>query len=86
DTDAAPIHASGHPAQDELRIMYDWIKPRISIPVHGEDQHLRAHAKFAKSLGISAQIAGKNGDLITLAPAIGTRRGAAEFGRIEIKR
>lgn len=86
DTDEAPIHASGHPAQDELRIMYDWIKPQVSIPVHGEQQHLRAHAKFAKSLGIPMQIAGSNGDLITLAPTPGTRRQAAEFGRIEIKR
>ncbi|MFT6519178.1 MAG: ribonuclease J [Candidatus Azotimanducaceae bacterium] len=86
DTDAAPIHASGHPAQDELRIMYGWIKPHVSIPVHGEPQHLRAHAGFAKSLGITSQIAGKNGDLITLAPSVGTRRGAAEFGRVEIKR
>jgi ribonuclease J len=85
DTDGAPIHASGHPAQDELRIMYGWIKPHVSIPVHGEQQHLRAHAGFAKSLGITSQIAGKNGDLITLAPSIGTRRGAAEFGRVEIK-
>jgi ribonuclease J len=86
DNDAAPIHASGHPAQDELRIMYGWIKPQISIPVHGEQQHLRAHAGFAKSLGITSQIAGKNGDLITLAPSVGTRRRAAEFGRVEIKR
>jgi ribonuclease J len=69
-----------------LRIMYDWIKPQVSIPVHGEDQHLRAHAGFAKSLGVPAQIAGNNGDLITLAPNVGTRRRAAEFGRIEIKR
>ena len=86
DTDTTPIHASGHPAQDELRVMYDWIKPHVSIPVHGENQHLRAHAGFAKSLGIPAQIAGSNGDLITLAPNLGTRRKAAEFGRVEIKR
>jgi ribonuclease J len=86
DAEAAPIHASGHPAQDELRVMYGWIKPRVSIPVHGEAQHLRAHAGFAKSLGIPSQIAGSNGDLIMLAPGVGTRRQAAEFGRIEIKR
>jgi ribonuclease J len=66
--------------------MYGWINPRVSIPVHGEAQHLRAHAGFAKSLGIPSQIAGKNGDLIMLAPGVGTRRLAAEFGRIEIKR
>jgi ribonuclease J len=86
DTDAAPIHASGHPAQDELRTMYGWIKPRVSIPVHGEGQHLRAHAGFAKSIGIASQIPGKNGDLIMLAPSVGIRRRAAEFGRVEIKR
>ncbi len=37
------IHVSGHPGRDEMRDMYDWIKPKISIPVHGEHQtHERA--------------------------------------------
>lgn len=81
-----PIHASGHPAQDELKEMYDWIRPTVSIPVHGEAQHLRAHARLAKALGVPCQLPGKNGDLITLAPQIGVRRKAAEYGRIEIRR
>ncbi|MCX2980812.1 ribonuclease J [Halieaceae bacterium IMCC14734] len=86
DEHSLPIHASGHPAQDELRIMYEWIRPQLSIPVHGEAQHLRAHAGFAKSIGVPSQVRGMNGDLITLAPQISARRGAAEFGRVEIKR
>lgn len=86
DSDAAPIHASGHPAQDELKTMYGWIKPQIAIPVHGEQIHLRAHAGFAKSLGVSSQLPGSNGDLITLAPRIGIKRNAAPFGRVEIRR
>ncbi|HAU17404.1 MAG TPA: MBL fold metallo-hydrolase, partial [Marinobacter adhaerens] len=35
-----PIHASGHPAQEELELMYKWVKPAIAIPVHGEAEHM----------------------------------------------
>jgi len=61
-----PIHVSGHPCQDELKDMYDWAKPHIAIPVHGERRHLLEHAKFAKSWGIKHQIAPHNGELIKI--------------------
>ena len=62
------IHVSGHPCRDELRMMYDWARPEISIPVHGEPRHLEEHAKFAKQLGVKTAIAPRNGDMIRLAP------------------
>ncbi len=62
------IHVSGHPCRDELRKMYEWARPRIAIPVHGEARHLEEHADFAKELGAVHAIAPRNGDLIRLAP------------------
>lgn len=61
-------HVSGHPNRDELRKMYEWVRPRYSIPVHGEARHLEEHAEFAVSLGVEGAIAPRNGDLIRLAP------------------
>ena len=81
-----PMHASGHPAQEELKDMYRWIQPKIAIPVHGEPEHLEAHAALAKAEGVPMQLKGRNGDLFLLAPQPGMRRGAAPTGRIEIQR
>lgn len=62
------IHVSGHPARDELKQMYQWARPHIAIPVHGEKRHIREHVKLAQSLQVPETIAPKNGDLIRLAP------------------
>jgi len=78
----APIHASGHPAQDELADMYQWVKPEIAIPVHGEPQHMQANAELAQAQGVPAQMTGLNGDLFMLSPQRGIRRGAARVGRL----
>lgn len=63
-----PIHVSGHPCRDELRQMYQWIRPDISIPVHGERRHLIEHAKYAKSLQVGQAVTPKNGDMVRIAP------------------
>jgi len=62
------IHVSGHPNRDELKKMYEWVRPKYAIPVHGEARHLEAHADFALTLGVKDSIAPRNGDLIRLAP------------------
>ncbi len=62
------IHVSGHPGQKELKDMYDWIRPEISVPVHGEIRHMTHHAKFAKSIGIKQAIVPHNGSMIRLSP------------------
>ena len=64
----APVHVSGHPGRPELAAMYDWIKPEIIVPVHGEMRHMMEHARFARSRGIPHGIVQKNGDLVRLAP------------------
>lgn len=63
---ARPIHATGHPCADELSQMYEWVKPRIAIPVHGEDAHMRSNAKIAKAAGVPVQLVGRNGDIFDL--------------------
>ncbi len=77
-----PIHASGHPARDELRAMYDCVRPEVLIPVHGEPQHLEAQAALGREHGIPKGLQGRNGDLFTLYPYPGIRRGAVPVGRI----
>ncbi|HEX8902625.1 ribonuclease J [Vitreimonas sp.] len=62
------VHVSGHPARDELRQMYQWARPRIAVPVHGEKRHIREHVKLAQEMQVPEQIAPRNGDLIRLAP------------------
>ncbi len=63
-----PIHVSGHPCRDELRRMYQWVRPRIAVPVHGERRHTLEHATYAKSLQVSEAVSPKNGQMVRLAP------------------
>ncbi|MGP1276175.1 MAG: ribonuclease J, partial [Caulobacterales bacterium] len=60
------VHVSGHPCRDELRQMYEWARPKVAIPVHGEARHLIEHAAYAKSLGVPASLVPKNGSLIAI--------------------
>lgn len=64
----SPIHVSGHPARDELRQMYQWARPQIAVPVHGERRHLIEHAKLARELQTPHAIPARNGEMILLAP------------------
>ena len=66
--DDALVHASGHPRQDELRLMYEWLKPKALVPMHGEARHLRAHATFARHCGIGQALIPKDGTIMRLAP------------------
>jgi ribonuclease J len=60
------VHVSGHPASEELRQMYDWIRPKIAVPVHGEGPHLRAHADIARESGVAHTPIISNGDVLRL--------------------
>jgi ribonuclease J len=59
----APIHASGHGWQEELKLMLNLTKPRYVMPVHGDHQRLRLHAGLAHSVGIDPEnvFQGSNG-------------------------
>jgi len=62
------IHVSGHPCRDELKQMYAWARPQISVPTHGMRRHLMEHANLARDLGIKEQVTPRNGDMVRLAP------------------
>jgi ribonuclease J len=62
------VHVSGHPGRPELAAMYEWIRPEILVPVHGEMRHMAEQARFGASKGIPKTIVQKNGDVVRLAP------------------
>ena len=62
------IHVSGHPCRDELKRMYQWARPAIAIPTHGERRHLLEHAALARDLQVGQALAPRNGDMVRLAP------------------
>jgi ribonuclease J len=59
----APIHASGHGWQEELKLMLNLTKPRYVLPVHGDYKRLRLHAELAEAVGIEGEriFQGRNG-------------------------
>lgn len=67
DSDAL-VHVSGHPRRNELRRMYEWTRPQVLVPVHGEAAHLVAHGALGASAGIPEVAQVRNGDMIRLAP------------------
>ena len=62
------VHVSGHPNRDDLKDMYEWIKPRAIIPVHGEQRHMLEHISFAKEMNVPYPIKVENGDIVRLYP------------------
>ena len=78
----AHIHVSGHPGRPELARMYDWIRPELLVPVHGEMRHLKEHARYGLSQGIPQALVQTDGDIIRLAPGTPERIGHAAVGRL----
>lgn len=68
--DDALVHVSGHPRRSELRRMYDWVKPQVAVPVHGEAAHLVAHGELARECGVGIVPRVRNGDILRLAPGV----------------
>ena len=62
------VHVSGHPRLAEMEEMYRWVRPQVSVPVHGEPLHLFEHAALAHRLGVAEVVTCRNGDMLRLAP------------------
>ena len=62
--------------------MYQLVRPRIAVPVHGERRHLEAHARLAEECQVPRAIAAENGRMIRLAPGPAEIVGEVEFGRL----
>jgi ribonuclease J len=81
DSDAL-VHVSGHPRRNELRRMYEWLKPKIAVPVHGEAAHLVAHAELAKAAGVADVPRVRDGDMVRLSPGKAEVVDQVPFGRV----
>jgi ribonuclease J len=62
------VHVSGHPNQEDLKDMYNWVKPKSIIPVHGEHRHMMEHINFAKEMQIPYPVQVENGDIVQIHP------------------
>jgi ribonuclease J len=76
------VHVSGHPARAELVRMYQMVRPRVAIPVHGEARHLAAHADLALDCQVSEAMVIENGDVVRIDTRGATIAGKAPSGRI----
>ena len=76
------VHVSGHPGRDELRRMYEWVRPNAAVPVHGELHHLRAHARLARDCGIGTVAEIEDGVLLRIAKDRVERLGEIRVGRL----
>ncbi|MBO6490896.1 MAG: ribonuclease J [Pelagibacteraceae bacterium] len=62
------VHVSGHPNQEDLKDMYNWVKPKSIIPVHGEHRHMMEHINFAKEMQVPYAVQIENGDIVQIYP------------------
>ena len=62
------VHVSGHPNREDLKDMYNWVKPKAVIPVHGEHRHMIEHINFAKEMQVPYPVQVENGDIVKLYP------------------
>jgi ribonuclease J len=64
------VHVSGHPSKAELKLMYELVRPKTAIPVHGELMHIHEHVRVAKSCGVKNTVQITNGDVLRIAPGV----------------
>jgi len=78
------VHVSGHPNRDDLKEMYEWIKPQCVIPVHGEHRHMIEHIKFAKEMSVPNPVQVENGDIVKIHPGKPQVYDKAPSGRLYV--
>ncbi|MFN0263506.1 ribonuclease J [Tepidamorphus sp. 3E244] len=81
DDRAGLVHVSGHPRRGELVQLFDWLKPEVMVPAHGEAMHMAANAELARASGIKKVVSGFNGDMIRLAPGPAEKIDEVRAGR-----
>ena len=81
---AMPLHVSGHACQEELKIIHGLVKPKFFIPVHGEQRHLKIHAKLAREMGMAPNhiIISDIGRVIELTPKTCKLGGTVTAGKV----
>lgn len=78
------IHVSGHPSQEELKLMLNLTRPRFFIPIHGEYRMLIKHAELARDLGIKPEniFVAENGQIVEFSKKGGRFAGRVTAGRV----
>ncbi len=79
-----PLHVSGHACQEELKIIHALVQPKFFIPVHGEQRHLKTHAKLARDMGMDPRriLISEIGRVIELTPNSAKLNGTVPAGRV----
>ena len=80
------VHVSGHAYQEELKLMLSLVKPKYFIPVHGEQKHLRHHARLAETVGVPAEniVIADNGYEISVSDRNITVSGTVASGKVYV--
>ncbi len=79
------VHVSGHPSQEELKMMINLTRPRFFVPVHGEYRHLIKHAKLAiESMGMPRKnvFVAENGQVLEFSRNSGRINGRVTAGKV----
>ncbi|WP_066635341.1 ribonuclease J [Desulfolucanica intricata] len=78
------IHASGHPSQEELKLMFNLTRPKFFVPVHGEYRMLVKHAELARGMGIPSDriFVAENGQILEFTRKQGRVAGRVTAGKI----
>jgi ribonuclease J len=78
------IHASGHPSQEELKLMINLIRPKFFVPVHGEYRMLIKHAELARDMGIPSDriFVAENGQVLDFTRKSGRVAGRVTAGKV----
>ena len=81
---AGELHVSGHACQAELKIIHALVKPKFFIPVHGEQRHLKTHAKLAQEMGMHPNniVISDIGKVIELTPNSAKLNGTVPAGKV----
>ncbi len=80
----APVHVSGHAAQEELKLVLNLVRPRHFVPVHGEYRHLVRHLRLATEVGVPPERCHllEDGDVLELDAAGARRAERVTAGRV----
>ncbi len=80
------IHVSGHASKEELKLMYNMVKPKFFMPIHGEYRHLVTHANMVNRQGMDKNniFLMKNGDVLELDAEDARKSGQVSAGRVYI--
>ena len=78
------LHVSGHACQEELKIVHALVKPKFFIPLHGEQRHLKLHAKLAQQMGMDPRniLIGDIGRVMELTPKSAKLGGTVTAGQV----